>query len=100
MKMELKSQNIGAYYRIKELSEIVPCNNCEVCTRLRVMDLGLIPGSLVQITKHDFGLWILNLLSDKGTIETTVALRDEEAERLILEDEECFLKFEKLQFTD
>jgi hypothetical protein len=53
-----------------------------------------VPGSFIELTKHQAGLWIVNILSSSGQIESTIALREEEAERIILEDEECSLNFE------
>jgi len=58
------------------------------------MEMGLMPGSLIELTKHQAGLWIVNLLSSSGQVESTIALRDEEAERIILEDVECSISFE------
>jgi hypothetical protein len=52
------------------------------------------PGSLIELIRHQAGLWIVNLLSSSGQVESTIALREEEAERIILEDKECSISFE------
>ena len=92
--MRLKNQNAGETYIIKDVPEKMNCENCDVCMRLRLMELGLMPGSIVQLNKHQAGLWIVSLLSKSGTVESTIALREEEAERVILEDETCSINFE------
>lgn len=92
--MRLKNQNAGETYIIKDVPEKMNCENCDVCMRLRLMELGLMPGSIVQLNKHQAGLWIVSLLSKSGTVESTIALREEEAERVILEDEACSINFE------
>lgn len=92
--MQLKSQNLGTFYKIKDIPQSTVCLDCESCMRLRMLEMGLIPGSIVQLVEHNSGLWVLNVLSENGIKEFSIALRDEEAERIILEDDECFLKFE------
>jgi Fe2+ transport system protein FeoA len=92
--MILKNQNAGQIFVIKDVPEKVDCENCNVCMRLRLMELGLMPGSLIELSKRQAGLWVVNLLSNVGIVESTIALRDEEAERIILEDEACSINFE------
>lgn len=92
--MILKNQNAGQIFVIKDVPEKTDCENCKVCMRLRLMELGLLPGSLIELSKRRAGLWIVNLLSSTGIVESTIALRDEEAERIILEDESCSINFE------
>jgi Fe2+ transport system protein FeoA len=92
--MILKNQNEGQIFLIKDVSEKFECDNCKVCMRLTLMEMGLLPGSLIELTKHQTGLWIVNLLSSSGQLESTIALREEEAERIILEDKECSISFE------
>jgi Fe2+ transport system protein FeoA len=92
--MILKNQNAGQIFLIKDIPEKFECENCKVCMRLRLMEMGLMPGSLIELTKHQAGLWIVNLLSDSGQVESTIALREEEAERIILEDNQCSIGFE------
>jgi hypothetical protein len=92
--MILKNQNAGQIFLIKDVPEKIDCENCKMCMRLRLMEMGLMPGSLIELTKHQAGLWIVNLLSSTGQVESTIALREEEAERIILEDKECSISFE------
>lgn len=92
----LKNPNLGKIYIIKDVPQKIDCENCKTCTRLRLMEMGLLPGTLIEIVKHQSGLWIVNVLSEFGQIESTIALREEEADRIIFEDEECSLKFESV----
>lgn len=61
------------------------CQNCNTCLRLRLMELGFINGSEVEIVSHKLGLWIVNILTDSGDVSSTMALREEEFDRI------CFL---------
>jgi Fe2+ transport system protein FeoA len=92
--MILKNQNAGQIFIIKDVPQKVDCKNCKVCTRLKLMELGFIPGSIIELSKRQSGMWIINLLSSSGNVESTIALRDEEAERIIVEDQECSINFE------
>ena len=83
-------------YIIKDVPRKLDCENCKSCMRLRMMEMGLMPGTLIEIVKHQLGLWIVNVLGEFGQVESTIALREEEAERIVLEDEECSLKFESI----
>lgn len=91
--MKLSNQKIGGVYVIKDVPKNDPCFNCSNCIRLRMMEMGFMPGTKVLLNKHDLGLWILNILSENGKPESTIALRDEQAERIILEDN-CILSLE------
>jgi len=92
--MILKNQNAGQIFIIKDVPEKIECKNCEICTRLKLMELGFIPGSIIELSKRQSGMWIVNLLSSSGHVQSTIALRDEEAERIIVEDQECSINFE------
>ena len=92
--MKLKNQNAGTFYRIKGVSQPEECQNCKVCLKLRMMELGLMPGAILQLNTHNLGLWVLNILSENGVVESSLALREDEAERILLEDDECLIKFE------
>jgi len=92
--MILKNQNVGQKYFIKDVPRKIDCENCKSCMRLKMMEMGLMPGTMIELNKHQLGLWIINILSDSDNIESTVALRQEEAERIILQDEDCSIIFE------
>ena len=84
---------IGKTFRIKDVPESEPCQNCNSCLRLRIMELGMYSGEMIEISDHRLGLWIVNILSSKNNIVSTIMMRDEEIKRIVLEDEECCVKF-------
>jgi hypothetical protein len=54
------------------------------------MELGLFEGEYIQIDSHSHGLWRLQILNGKGVSISGVALRDEEMERVFVEDDCSF----------
>ena len=56
-----------------------------------LMELGLIEGQRIELSKHSFGLWVVKILSENGIESSTLALRDEELERLLVEEDNCVL---------
>lgn len=86
----MKLENVtGKTVRIKGIPSNTPCFSCTPCMRLRLMELGLIEGQKIELTKHSLGLWIVKVLSENGTPSFTLALRDEEMSRILVEDESC-----------
>lgn len=87
--MRLKNQQVGEIYRITDVPENSPCNNCTNCLRLRLLEFGFLPGTKIGIQKHNRGLWLLNILNEYDIPQQSIALREEEAERILFEDGEC-----------
>lgn len=83
---------IGKTFRIKDVPQPEQCENCKSCVRLRIMELGLYSGELIEISEHRLGLWIVSILSDNGTTLSRIMMRDEEISKIVLEDEECRVK--------
>jgi Fe2+ transport system protein FeoA len=84
--MKFTSADIGKSYSIENILEGVPCMNCNPCMRLRIMELGLTPGEKILIKDHKMGIWLIDVLSENGNTTYSLALRDEEAERVCLLD--------------
>ena len=61
-----------------------PCENCTPCMRLKLMDMGFIDGQEIEISDKKFGLYLVNILSDGGQIDSTIGLRQEELDRICL----------------
>ena len=61
-----------------------PCENCTPCMRLKLMDMGFIAGQEIEISDKKFGLYLVNILSDGGQIDSTIGLRQEELDRICL----------------
>jgi Fe2+ transport system protein FeoA len=55
------------------------------------MELGLIEGQRIELSKHSVGLWVVKILSDNGIESSILALRDEELESLLVEEDNCVL---------
>jgi Fe2+ transport system protein FeoA len=85
--MLITEQHIGKTLRISDVPQKLDCDNCKVCVRLRIMELGLFEGEYIQIDSHSHGLWRLQILNGKGVSISGIALRDEEMERVFVEDD-------------
>jgi Fe2+ transport system protein FeoA len=83
---------VGKTFKIKDVPPPEQCENCDSCVRLRIMELGMYTGELIEISEHRLGLWIVNILSDNGTVLSRVMMRDDEISKIVLEDEECRVK--------
>lgn len=81
----------GKVYRIKDIPQNVPCENCEVCLRMRLMEMGLMPGEKIMFKKFHNDMWLLNVLSESGHEINKIALRSDEFERIIMEEIDCFI---------
>ena len=55
------------------------------------MEMGIIPGEKIELEKHHLGLWTVNILSNNNNIASTIAMRNEEMERIFVESERCGL---------
>ena len=87
--MKLSNQDSGTILTIEDVPQNTPCENCSFCLRVRLMEMGFLPGVKIQVQKHVGGLWLLNILNGNHDVEQTIALRENEAERLLFEDSEC-----------
>lgn len=83
------SNLIGKTVKIKDVPQSSPCYSCTPCVRLRLMELGLLEGQKIELSKHSLGLWVINILSDNGSTSSTLALREEELDKILIEDESC-----------
>ena len=77
---------IGKTYRIIDVPENVPCEGCKPCIRLRMMELGFICGEYIKPKKYQMGIWLVTLMTDVGEECQTIALRNEELNRITLEE--------------
>lgn len=59
-----------------------PCENCTPCMRMKLMELGFIFGQEIDITEKMNGLYVVDMLSEYGNVEQTIALRKEELDRI------------------
>jgi Fe2+ transport system protein FeoA len=89
--MKLTKEHIGKIFTVEDVPQNEPCLNCTPCLRLRIMEMGIMPGEKIELEKHHLGLWKVNILSNNNNIVSTIAMRDEEMERVFIESERCGL---------
>jgi len=89
--MKLTKEHIGKIFKVEDVPQSEPCANCTPCLRLRIMEMGIIPGEKIELEKHHLGLWKVNILSNNNNVVSTIAMRDEEMERVFIESERCGL---------
>ena len=68
-------------YEVIDVPQNDPCENCTPCMRMKLMELGFIFGQEIDITEKMNGLYVVDMLSECGNVEQTIALRKEELER-------------------
>lgn len=71
-------------YDIIDVPQSENCQNCAPCMRLKLMEMGFIKGQHIEIMDKKFGLYLVNILSESGHVNSTVALRSEELGRICL----------------
>jgi len=71
-------------YEVVDVPQNNPCENCIPCMRLRLIDMGFIHGQEIEISDKKFGLYLVNILSEGGQIDSTIGLRQEELDRICL----------------
>jgi len=89
--MKITKEHVGKIFTVENVPQSEPCLNCTPCLRLRIMEMGMIPGEKIELEKHHLGLWTVNILTDNNNIASTIAMRDEEMERIFVESERCGL---------
>ena len=65
-----------------DVPQPVNCENCTPCMRMKLMELGFLLGQEIEITEKMHGMYVVNMISDCGSIEQTIALRKEELDRV------------------
>lgn len=65
-------------YLVAAVNPKMPCQNCTICLRLRILEMGILPGETVRLENPSEGMWILNII---GT-SSRIGLRQEELDRI------------------
>lgn len=73
-------------YEVLDVPQPVNCENCNPCLRIRLMELGFITGQKIELGKKRLGLYSVNILTENGDVAQTIALREEELERICLKE--------------
>jgi len=89
--MKLTKEHIGKIFTVEDVPQSEPCLNCTPCLRLRIMEMGIMPGEKIELEKHHLGLWKVNILNDNNGVVSSIAMRDEEMERVFIESQKCGL---------
>jgi Fe2+ transport system protein FeoA len=89
--MKLTKEHIGKIFTVEDVPQSEPCSNCTPCLRLRIMEMGIMPGEKIELEKHHLGLWKVNILNDNNGVVSSIAMRDEEMERVFIESQKCGL---------
>ena len=71
---------------VKDVPSKDPCVGCDVCLRLRLMELGVITGQKLRIKEVHKELWTVSVLDENGTIGSTIAMRQDELDRILFEE--------------
>jgi len=74
------------FYEVIDVPQPTNCQNCNPCLRIRLMELGFISGQKIELGKKRMGLYSINVLSDNGYVTQTIALREEELDRICLKE--------------
>ncbi len=62
------------------------CQNCTPCMRIKLMEMGFVHGQEIEVEKKRLGLYLVHMLSDGGQIAQTIALRQDEFDRICLKE--------------
>ncbi len=71
-------------YEIVDIPEPENCERCVPCMRIRLMEMGLIDGEKIEFGDKKLGLFLVNILTENDDVSSTIALRQEELDRLCL----------------
>ena len=63
------------------------CSLCSICPRLRILELGVSYNQKIKIKEVSSNLFTLSLMDEKNLPITTLGLRKDEIESILLESE-------------
>lgn len=69
-------------YEVIDVPQNDPCENCTPCMRMKLMELGFIQGQEIDVREQMKGLYVVDMISEHGFVEQTIALRKEELNRI------------------
>jgi Fe2+ transport system protein FeoA len=73
-------------FNVIDVPQPEDCKKCTPCLRLRMMEMGFISGQKIEIMDKRLGLWLVNILSNNDNVASTIALRQEELDRICLKE--------------
>jgi Fe2+ transport system protein FeoA len=69
-------------YEVIDVPQKNPCGGCNPCMRMRLLELGFMNGVDIDVKEKLRGMYIVDILSETGNVEQTLALRKEEIDRV------------------
>ena len=69
-------------YEVIDVPQPEDCQHCNPCMRMKLMELGFLFGQEIEITEKMNGMYVVDMLSECGNVEQTIALRKEELDRI------------------
>lgn len=72
------------HYQVLDVPQNNPCEKCNPCMRMRLMELGFVYGQEIEVREKMSGMYIVDMFSEDGYVEQTIALRKEELGRICL----------------
>jgi hypothetical protein len=79
--MNFFKKKTSKFYKKINLLQEIPCEKCNFCFKMRLMEMGFISDEEIEITDYKFGLWTINILSETGKKMSTLAVRNEEVNK-------------------
>lgn len=73
-------------YNVIDVPQPIDCQNCTSCMRLRLLEMGFVPGQQIKVEGVRFGLYVVHMVTSNGRIEQTIALRSDELGRICLKE--------------
>jgi len=75
-----------SFYEVLDVPQNNPCEKCNPCMRMRLMEMGFVLGQVIDVQEKMRGMYIVDMLSDNGNIVQSIALRKEELGRICLKE--------------
>ncbi len=69
-------------YEVIDVPQNEPCENCNPCMRMRLLEMGFVFGTEISVVEKQSGMFVIDMISPNGSVEQTIALRKEELDRV------------------
>ena len=73
-------------YDVIDVPEPDDCQHCTSCLRMRLMEMGFVPGQHLSIERKRLGLHIVHMVAANGRVEQTIVLRSDELGKICLKE--------------
>jgi Fe2+ transport system protein FeoA len=69
-------------YEVIDVPQKEPCENCNPCMRMRLLEMGFVFGTEISVVEKQSGMFVIDMISPNRSVEQTIALRKEELDRV------------------